>query len=402
MNASDSPTRRLGWVIGVCVLIATLEGYDTQAFGVAAPHLAPELGLNPGQIGWAGSAANFGLVLGALMGGWAADRWGRKPVLLASVIAFGLFSLATALAHGFEPLLAARFLTGLGFGGVMANLIAVAAEIAPPGRRALVTGAMFGGMPAGGAAVSLLARMAGEHADWRMLFFVGGALPLLVAPLVLWVLPETRPARAGDLDRNLPRALFGEGRLAPTLLLWAASLLSLVILHLLLNWLPILVAAKGHGAGDGAAAALAFNVMGAVGAVALGFAADRVGVRGAMLVAYLALGAAMWAVSVAADMGPILAAAAVAGFMLIGAIYVLYGLAPGLYPVQVRSAAAGASVGVGRIGSILGPLVAGGMRQAGWSAAQVLVAMVPVALAAGAAVVILTLLRKAPAAPAAA
>jgi AAHS family 3-hydroxyphenylpropionic acid transporter len=394
-QAAAAPVRSgLGWVIGVCVLIALLEGYDTQAFGVAAPHLAPELGLNPGQIGWAGSAANFGLVAGALAGGWAADRWGRKPVLLASVLAFGLFSLGTAFAHAFEPLLAARLLTGLGFGGVMANLISVAAEIAPPGRRAAVTGAMFGGMPAGGAIVSLFARMAGEHADWRLLFIVGGALPLLIAPLVVWLLPETRPEPAPDLDRSLGRALFGEGRAAATLLLWSASLLSLVILHLLLNWLPLLVAAKGHSAGDGAAAALAFNVGGAVGAVALGLVADRAGVRRTMLVAYLALGAAMAAIASATGVGLILATAAVAGFALIGASYVLYGLAPRLYPPQVCSAAAGAAVGAGRIGSILGPLVAGGMRQAGWSAGFVLDAMVPVALAAGAAVITLTLLAK--------
>ena len=87
MKADVARARNLGWVIGVCVLIALLEGYDVQAFGVAAPRLAPELGLNPGQIGWAGSAANIGLLMGALLGGWAADRWGRKPVLLASVLA---------------------------------------------------------------------------------------------------------------------------------------------------------------------------------------------------------------------------------------------------------------------------------------------------------------------------
>jgi len=381
-------------VIGVCLLVATLEGYDVQAFGVAAPHMAPELGLDAGQMGWAGSMANLGLVLGALAGGWAADRWGRKPVLLASVLAFGLFSLATAFAQGPEPLLAARFLTGLGFGGVMPNLIALAAEIAAPGRRAAVTSAMFCGMPAGGAAVSLLARLAGEHADWRWLFLIGGALPLLIAPLMVWGLPETRPRAAADPDRGLARALFGQGRLAATLLLWAASLLTLVVLHLLLNWLPILVAAKGHSAAEGAAAALAFNLTGVVGALALGVATDRAGVRRTMGATYLALGAAMWALGAAAGLGPILATAAVAGFMLIGALYVLYGLAPSLYPPQVRSAAAGAAVGVGRIGSILGPLVAGQLRQAGWSAGHVLGAMVPVALAAGAAVVALTYLGK--------
>lgn len=394
MKADGSPAIKVGWVIGVCVLIAALEGYDVQAFGVAAPRLAPALGLDPGQLGWAGSMANIGLVLGAVLGGWAADRWGRKPVLLVSILAFGVFSLATAFAQGFEPLLAARFLTGLGFGGVMPNLIALAAEIAAPGRRAAVTSAMFCGMPAGGAAVSLLARLAGAHADWRLLFLVGGALPLLIAPLVVRLLPETRPEPAPNLDRSLAKALFAEGRLGPTLLLWGASLLTGLMLHLLLNWLPLLVAAKGHSGADGAAASLAFNLMGVVGAVALGVAADRAGVRRTMLVAYLALGAAMGSIAAAAGMSVILATAAAAGFMLIGALYVLYGLAPGIYPPQVRSAAAGAAVGVGRFGSIMGPLVAGGMRQTGWSAGQVLDAMVPVALLAGAAVVSLTYLTR--------
>jgi AAHS family 3-hydroxyphenylpropionic acid transporter len=276
----------------------------------------------------------------------------------------------------------------------MPNLIALAAEIAPPGRRAAITSAMFCGMPAGGAAVSLLARLAGEHVDWRVLFLVGGGLPILIAPLIVRVLPETRPEPAPNLDRSLARALFADGRLGPTLLLWAASLLTLVVLHLLLNWLPILVAAKGHSASDGAAASLVFNLMGVIGALALGVAADRAGVRRTMLVAYLALGAAMWSIGAASGISLILATAAAAGFMTIGALYVLYGLAPGLYPAQVRSAAAGVSVAVGRFGSILGPLVAGQLRQAGWSAGHVLGAMVPVALVAGAAIVTLTYIAK--------
>ena len=121
-----------GLVVFVCFLIAAIEGYDIQAFGVAAPKMVPELGLDPGQQGWAGSAAMMGLVLGALVGGWLADRHGRKPVLLGSVAAFGLFSLLTAMAHSYEALLWARFATGLGFGGAMPNLIAVAVEISKP------------------------------------------------------------------------------------------------------------------------------------------------------------------------------------------------------------------------------------------------------------------------------
>ena len=133
MTASKMTTRS-AVVIGICFLIAALEGYDIQAFGVAAPHMAPDLGLNSAQLGWAGSAAMVGLVIGAFTGGWAADRWGRKPVLIASVVTFGIFSLATAFASGLEPLLAARLATGLGFGGALPNLIAIAAEISKPQR----------------------------------------------------------------------------------------------------------------------------------------------------------------------------------------------------------------------------------------------------------------------------
>jgi AAHS family 3-hydroxyphenylpropionic acid transporter len=149
----ESRPAHAGLAIGICFLIAALEGYDIQAFGVAAPHLAPELGLNAAQLGWAGGVAMAGLVLGAVVGGWAADRWGRKPVLLTSVLAFGVFSAATAYSPNLDLLLAARLATGLGFGGAIPNLIAIAVEISEPRRRAAVTSTMFCGMPAGGAGV---------------------------------------------------------------------------------------------------------------------------------------------------------------------------------------------------------------------------------------------------------
>jgi AAHS family 3-hydroxyphenylpropionic acid transporter len=385
---------RTGLVIGICFLIAALEGYDIQAFGVAAPHFAPELGLNPAQVGWAGSVAMVGLVIGAFTGGWAADRWGRKPILIASVAAFGLFSIATAYAGGLTPLLLARFATGLGFGGALPNLIAIAAEIAKPGRRGAVTNTMLCGMPAGGVVVALLARAVGEDIGWRTLFLIGGILPLLLAPLIALLLPETRPARSAEPHAGLANALFAGGRAAPTLLLWGASLLTLVVMYLLLNWLPLLVVAKGHGAADGASASLAFNLLGVAGSLLLGVAADRAGLRWTMVAAYLALGAALWGLGTAAGLGEIVVLSGAVGFCLMGAQYILYGMAPGLYPVPARAAGAGAVVGVGRFGAIIGPLLAGELRQAGWTADQVLGIMVPVALAAGAAVVVLTYLAK--------
>ena len=393
-SASRPPAVRAGLAIGICMLIAALDGFDIQAFGVAAPKMAPALGLHPAQLGLIGSIATVGLMIGAFAGGWAADRWGRKPVLLAAVAMFGIFSLATAMASDGNSLLAARFLAGLGFGGAMPNMIALAAEVAPPGRRALVTGAMFCGFPLGGAAVSLLAKLAGEHADWRMLFVVGGVLPLAVVPAIAWGLPETRPAPDPAASQGLGRALFGEGRAATTLLLWMGSVLSLLIMYLLINWLPILVVSKGHHATDGAAASLAFNLTAVAGALALGIMADRLGVRRTIVATYLALAAALVGLGAATALGAILIMSAATGFLVIGIQYVLYGLAPILYPPQVRSAAAGASVGVGRLGSVAAPLIGGLLLQAGWSAAQVLDAMAPLALVAGVAILTLTLVAK--------
>lgn len=382
-----------GLIVFVCFLIAALEGYDIQAFGVAAPKMAPELGLNPSQLGWGGSAAMIGLVIGAFGGGWLADRIGRKPVLIGSVILFGGFSLVTAFAGDYEALLWARFATGLGFGGAMPNLIAVAVEIAKPERRAATVAAMFCGMPVGGATAALIARVAGDGLDWRTIFIAGGIAPLVLVPVIFLLLPETRPAPDPTADRTLARTLFAEKRAAPTVLIWVAFMLTLVVLYLALNWLPTLVVDKGHPPEEGFMAAMAFNIAGVVGSLLMGALTDRVGWRWPLVIAYLALGAAMAGLAAAGTPFAILALSAAAGFLVMGAQFSLYAVAPMLYPAQLRGAGAGVAVAVGRLGSIAGPLIAGELRNAGFSPGDVFLTMTPVALAA--AVILFALARTA-------
>jgi AAHS family 3-hydroxyphenylpropionic acid transporter len=372
-------------VVLVCFLVAAVEGYDIQAFGVAAPAMAPELGLDAGQLGWAGAAAMIGLVTGAFAGGWLADRFGRKPVLLGSVAAFGLFSLATAASPSYEALLAARLATGLGFGGAMPNLIAVASEISRPDRRAATVTAMFCGMPAGGATSALIARVLGAELDWRTIFVAGGIVPLVLIPLIAAALPETRPAHDPASERRLTVTLFGGGRATATLTLWAAFVLTLMVLYLALNWLPTLIVANGRPPSEGFAAAMVFNIAGIVGSLVLGVVTDRLGWRWPLFLAYLGLGAAMAGLAKATDTAAVLACVAAAGFLVMGAQFALYAVAPRLYPLHARAAGAGAAVAMGRLGSIIGPLAAGELRTLGWSPGEVFAAMTPVALAAAAA-----------------
>jgi len=384
---------RTGAAVPLCFAVALLEGYDIQAIGVAAPKLIPALGLSPGQAGIAFGGGMAGLVVGALIGGWLADRMGRKLLLLAAVALFGLATLATMVAQDYPSLLAARLATGLGLGVAMPVLVAIALEVAGPTRRTRTVTAMFCGMPVGGASSALFAAFAFERLDWRSIFLLGGLLPLLLLPALLFLMPETRGAKppmegppAGGLE-----TLFGGGRGLVTLLLWLTFGLTLLVLYLLLNWLPSLVTARGLPATAGAQAAMAFNLASVAGALAIGRIVDRVGARGPVALAYLGLLAAMLGLALSQALLPILLCAAAAGFCLLGAQYSLYGVTPMYYPAASRGLATGASVAVGRLGSIAGPLVAGQLLGLGFTAGGVAAAMAPVVIVAGFAATLMTL-----------
>jgi AAHS family 3-hydroxyphenylpropionic acid transporter len=218
--------------VALCLLCAVLEGFDIQAMGVAAPRLVPEFGLSPSQMGLVFSISNIGLVIGAAFGGRLADRVGRKPVFIGAVATFGVFTLGIALASNFTMLFVLRFLAGLGFGGAMPNMMAMATELSAPGRRAQTAAIMFCGMPIGGGFSALLTQALPPDMDWRALFVVGGVLPTLLVPALWLYMVET--LRAGEhkvVKRHSTwHILFGAGRAKPSLLLWSAFLPTVLIL----------------------------------------------------------------------------------------------------------------------------------------------------------------------------
>lgn len=390
------PASRTRAAVPLCFAVALLEGYDIQAIGVAAPKLIPALGLTPGQAGIAFGGGMAGLVLGALAGGWLADRMGRKMLLAAAVALFGLATLATMIASDYPALLAARLATGLGLGVAMPVLVAIALEVSGPAHRTRTVTTMFCGMPVGGACAALFATFAFEYLDWRTIFLVGGLLPLILVPALMLLMPETRgdrPAATRRPEGGLA-TLFGEGRAPVTLFLWLTFGLTLLVLYLLLNWLPSLVTARGLPATAGAQAAMAFNLASVVGALAMGRVVDRIGARLPVALAYLGLLAAMIGLAMSQAQAPILIWAGAAGFCLLGAQYSLYGVTPMYYPAASRGLATGASVAVGRLGSIAGPLVAGQLLGLGFTAGGVAAAMAPVVVVAGLAATLMTLRAK--------
>jgi MFS transporter, AAHS family, 3-hydroxyphenylpropionic acid transporter len=390
--------------VGLCFLIAVLEGFDIQAMGVAAPRLAREFAFVPQQMGWIFSISNIGLVIGAMLGGWLADKAGRKPVFMAAVAIFGAFTLTTAAVKSYDMLLLIRFCAGLGFGAALPNMMAIAAEISRPEKAASTAAMMFCGMPVGGGLSALATQLLPAGFDWRLLFLLGGILPLALVPLLWRLMPETL-SRPGIGQASAPRAdvfnaLFGEGRAVPTLLLWLTFLPTLLILYLILNWLPTLVLANGFDAATAPRTSMAFNFGSVAGALVFGYLADRFHFRWPMTGAYLALIAALVGLGAAQGQAITVALSAAVGFFLLGANYALYGVAPVYYPGSIRGTGSGASVAMGRVGSILGPLLAGTLMSSGTSATGVLRYLVPVAVVAAVAVFALSFQRPGAAIPA--
>ncbi len=385
---------RSGITILLCFLTALFEGVDLQAAGVAAPHLIPLMKLNPAQAGQFFSASTLGLLIGAPVGGWLADRFGRKIMLITSIVIFGVFALATSLAGDFQSLVAVRLATGVGLGGALPNMIALASENTRAERRGLAVGLMYCGMPLGGALASLISLTGG--ADWKSIFYIGGGAPLLLAPVIALTLSESmrRLRVAGAPHPGLKAflgALFGADRAVRTLLLWTGFGFTLLILYLLLNWLPSLLIGRGFSKPVAAMVQIAFNLGGVAGSIGVGWLIDGKQ-RGVVTIVSFALTIAFLTALAVMPAQPLIAIA-IGGALGVGIMSnqaILYAIAPWCYPMSVRGAGIGAAVAVGRLGSLIGPLVAGQLVGSGHSASQVLLNVVPILVIGAAAALTLS------------
>jgi len=377
----------------LCTAAALLEGFDNQSIGVAAPRLIAEFHLSAAQSGVIFSSSTIGLFFGALIGGRVADHIGRKRTLTASLLLFGLCSLLTAAAGTIDWLFAARLLTGIGLGGAMPNFISLASESTHAERRVSAVTLVMAGMPFGGALAGLMALGAQWGWGWRSIFVAGGATPILLS-LLMGILLPGRSAQTANVDAGVsssvepvPAALFGSGRAWTTVLLWAAFFFTQLVLLLMLNWLPSLIVGLGYTRTQASWASICFNLSGSGGAGVLGLLHAGTRRRLWVAVTYAGMAAALAAVaSVGANFQLIALACSAAGMFIVGAQLTLFALAPLYYHAGIRGTGVGAAVAAGRLGSIVGPLFAGGLLAGGGGSAAVLLAIVPfVAVGGGAA-----------------
>jgi AAHS family 4-hydroxybenzoate transporter-like MFS transporter len=273
---------------------------------------------------------------------------------------------------------------------------------------------MFCGFSVGAALGGLLAAALIPHFGWRSVFVVGGVAPLLLVPVLALRLPESVRflALTGRADEEVagllrwidPRAvfepgtrfivqepelpgipvlhLFRDGRTPVTLLLWVVFFMSLLDLYFLSNWLPTVLNDLGASVPMSAAIGSMLQVGGVVGTFALGSIIDRFSFRALALVYCIAV----FAVGAIGQLGHsiVLVTMAIfaAGFCIVGGQIAANALAAAFYPTSVRATGVGWALGIGRVGSIVGPLVGGMLLTMKWSTASVFAAAAVAAMCA--------------------
>jgi AAHS family 4-hydroxybenzoate transporter-like MFS transporter len=373
-------------VASLCFMVLFLEGYDITSMSYAIPSLIDAWHVKPPQFTTALTAGSFGLLFGALSAGLLGDRLGRKPVLIGCTAIFGAFSLLTALSSGLLSLAALRFFTGLGLGGGIPIAIALATDYAPlrSPRRLVIL--MSAGISVGNTVGGFIASQIVKLTGWEAIFIVGGLLPILVVPLLILFMPESRALQAVDptARRTTPLDLFRNGLALRTSVLWIVNLFNLVGNYFILFWLPAIL----HANGLTPSAAILATTMYALGSIVCALVTapivDRFGVE-RIIASILCMGVVCVLLIGAFELPFVVLCLVVggAGIGIGGCQHGINSVSGALYPPAIRATGAGWALGLGRIGQIGGPLVGGTLLQFGWASRDIfLAASVPAACVA--------------------
>jgi AAHS family 4-hydroxybenzoate transporter-like MFS transporter len=409
-------------IIVICALVAVVDGFDTQSIGLVAPTIAAAWHVEPSRFGMVFGAGLFGSLIGALVLGTCADRFGRRPALLVAVALFAATTLMTPFASSLPVLAVIRLVTGVGLGGALPNIISLTSEYAPAKLRGTLVALMFCGFPLGAVIGGVAAAGIIPAFGWETVFYLGAAIPALLLPIIWALLPESvrflamRQNRAGigqvlermrwpaqwdgALDSRPPEmmrspiaSLFASGTALGTLLLWTTLFLSLLLTYFLVNWMPIIARQNGIGMTVAVLAVAALNLGAIVGCLAIGRLCDRHGQPTVVIGCAFGLGAlAIASIGVCEHwIAALLAATFLAGVCSIGAQMCTLALCASFYETSLRVTGVGWAIGIGRIGSIVGPVLGGVLIAAGMTAVPLFILVGAMSIGSAIAVVALGL-----------
>lgn len=388
--------------VALCVALNMLDGYDVLVMAFTASEVARDWGLSGAALGVLLSAGLFGMAGGSLFVAPWADQFGRRAIILACLGVVTAGMLLSAVAQSHSQLTSLRVLTGVGIGGILASLNVITAEYSPLRWRNTAISLQVTGYPVGAAIGGTSAAYLIGRYGWRSAFVFGAIASGLLVPVVVRSLPESldfllarRPPdalrRLNDLlrrmgrvpvselpepaaepapARNPVRALFAGDGAPSTVLIWGAFFLLMFSFYFVTSWTPKLLVAAGLSTGQGITGGVLLNLGGIAGGSLFGYLVARLPLRrlACWYLGFTAAGMLLFGLF-AADLRAAFPLATAIGAFLFGSMVGLYAAAPRLYPAGIRTTGMGWAIGVGRIGAIVAPLVAGVLVDRGWGTA---------------------------------
>ena len=373
------------------LFLVLIDGYDITAIAFAAPHLVKEWGISPRALGPVFSASLVGILFGSGLFGWVGDRYGRKAALIASNLLFGIFTLIAAYATDLTQMFWLRLIAGIGIGGVIPNAVAINAESAPRRLRAILAIIAVGFVPLGGAIPGFVTATLVPAHGWQILFLIGGIVPIVIAVAGIFGLPESIKfmalheryrARMREVVRRIspstqiapdarfviedeqqvpgfnPKYLFGQGLHLITPLLWLLFALNLMGYFFLISWTPTLMTAAKLPPTTVALSGAVLQIGGTVGALLLCWWLQKHRFLAISIMFVLAVPiVASIGYAGLHSQGLLLIATFFAGFFVLGIQSGINVVGALIYPTSLRANGSGWELGIGRIGSIVGPLV---------------------------------------------
>jgi MFS transporter, AAHS family, 4-hydroxybenzoate transporter len=377
MPALILPSDRMALrVNGLCFMVLFSEGYDVSSMGFATPSLINAWHISAPRFTTTVTLGAVGMLVGSMCAGILGDRLGRKPVLIGCVAILGAFSMLIAWSTGLLSLTVLRFIACLGLGGGVPLTIALATDYAPTRSPRRLVILMSTGLAVGSTASGFISRQFVTTLGWEAIFIFGGALPIVLMPLLILLLPESRalrtqpPARRASVLR-----LFRDGLALQTIVLWIVDFCNILCGFLILVWLPALLHAEGLSPADAIFASTMYGFGAIFGSVIMAMIADRLGVE-CVVACILGLGA-LSMLMFGNFVLPYVAVCIVIGSVGIGIGGGQHGInavSGAIYPVAIRATGAGWALGIGRAGQVVGPLGGGLLLGLGWQPREIFLA----------------------------
>jgi benzoate transport len=386
----------------ICITLNMLDGFDVLVMAFTASDVAKEWSLSGAEVGILLSAGLFGMAAGSMFLAPFADRFGRRALILMCLILITVGMLLSSAATGPKMLGALRVLTGIGIGGMLASLNVITGEYSSNRWRSAAISMQATGYPIGATIGGIIAAWLIVRFGWRSVFLFGGVVSALMIPVVLSRLPESldfllarRPQ--GALDKlnhllrkmqretvtELPRIedvaapharlvdLFRGGWAGSTLLIWTSFFMVMLGFYFVLSWTPRLLVAAGMSTQQGITGGVLLNIGGIIGGSVFAWLSMKGSLKGlaslSMLLTVIALVAYGY---FAGTLGFAFVLALLSGIFIFASMVSLYAITPVLYPAAVRTTGMGWAIGIGRLGAILAPLLAGVLVDGGWQAAH--------------------------------